>query len=218
MEMSDLDRPSLSSRHETTTSYQDGFIASTPFASRVETARPTTSRPMTATGRRSRAASSIGSEYQKIICAIAEARGITPTVGLAFINISTGEAVLSQICDNQFYAKTLHKIEVFEPSQIIIAATAGLTIGTSKLYAIIQENVYGIPLEVQNRKYWSEAAGLEYISRFSFVEDAEAIKQSIGGNYFATCCFAAVGSKSSFLTFHLLTSCRRSNILSAQCD
>jgi DNA mismatch repair protein MSH4 len=157
---------------------------------------------MTATGRRSRAASSIGGEYQKIICAIAEARGVTPTVGLAFINISTGEAVLSQICDNQFYAKTLHKIEVFEPSQIIIAATAGPASGNSKLSTIIQENIYGVPIGIENRKYWSEAAGLDYISRLAFVEDAEAIKQSIGGNYFATCCFAAVGSKrTSYLSF-----------------
>lgn len=47
-----------------------------------------------------------GGESQQIICAVNEGRGVSPTVGLAFINVSTGEAVLSQISDNQFYVKS----------------------------------------------------------------------------------------------------------------
>jgi len=64
----------------------------------------------------------------------------------------------------------------------------------SKLFSIIEENAVETDgsLELLDRKYWAEATGLEYIQQFAFAEDLEAIKISIGGNYFAVCCFAAV--------------------------
>ncbi|KAI4126757.1 MAG: hypothetical protein LQ347_004842 [Umbilicaria vellea] len=43
-----------------------------------------------------------------------------------------------------------------------------------------------------DRRYWSETTGVEYIQQLAFKQDVEAIKVSIGGNYFATCCIAAV--------------------------
>lgn len=157
------------------------------------------SRPSTGMGRRSRAGSTIGGgEAQQIICAISEARGISPTVGLAFINISTGEAVISQICDNQFYARTLNKLQVFEPSEILIVSTSGPPNPKSKMYQVVEENILGARIITVDRRYWSETAGLEYIQQLAFLEDVEAIKVAIGGNYFATCCFAAVG----FTQFH----------------
>ena len=152
-----------------------------------------TTRPRTGTGRRSRAGSVIGGgDAQKIICAISEGRGISPTVGLAFVNISTGEAVLSQICDNQFYAKTLNKLQVFEPTEILIVSTSGPPNPKSKMYNVVEENIMGARINTVDRRYWSEAAGLDYIQQLAFSEDVEAIKVAIGGNYFATCCFAAV--------------------------
>jgi DNA mismatch repair protein MSH4 len=172
------------------TSYQNGYtpsISRTPHPRRSSTTRPST-------GRRSRAGSVIGGgESQQIICAISEGRGISPTVGMAFINISTGEAVLSQICDNQFYARTLNKLQVFEPTEILVVSTAGPPNPKSKMFQVVEENILGAKITTVDRKHWSETAGLEYIQQLAFVEDAEAIKVAIGGNYFATCCFSAVG-------------------------
>lgn len=186
-------RPSTSHSYAST-SYRNGYTTSTSqaYGTRPSTARPGTARP--STGRRSRAGSTIGGgESQQIICAINEGRGITPTVGLAFVNISTGEAVLSQICDNQFYAKTLNKLEVFEPTEILIVSTAGLPNPKSTMYKIVEENIIGAKMVQVDRRYWSETSGLEFISQLAFAEDVEAIKVAIGGSYFATCCFAAVG-------------------------
>jgi len=77
-------RPSTS-YSTTSSSYQNGYSVSTsqtPYGRRPSTTHPST-------GRRSRAGSTIGGgESQQIICAISEARGISPTVGLAFVNIS----------------------------------------------------------------------------------------------------------------------------------
>jgi DNA mismatch repair protein MSH4 len=186
-----LNYASMSHQNALSTSSQ------TTNGTRQSTARPRTARP--STGRRSRASSVLGGgETQKIICAISEARGITPTVGLAFVNVSTGEAVLSQICDTQFYVRTINKLTVFDPTEILIVSTSGPPHPKSIMYQVIEENVIGARITTVDRKYWAEAAGLDYISQLAFKEDAEAIKVSIGGNYFATCCFAAVG-RSVFL-------------------
>lgn len=186
-------RPSTSYSTRTTStsyhSYQNGYAISTSQPARTSTAQNT--RPSTATGRRSRAGSTIGGgEAQKIICAVSEGRGISPTVGLGFVNVSTGEAVLSQVCDNQFYVRTLNKLQVFEPTEILIVSTAANP--KSKMYQVIEENIVGARIVTVDRRYWAEAAGLEYIQQLAFIEDVEAIKVAIGGNYFATCCFAAV--------------------------
>ena len=181
--MASISRPSTS-YSTASTSYQNG-TSTTPYS------RPGTARP--SAGRRSRASSGIGGgESQQLVCAVSEGRGIAPTVGLAFVNISTGEAVLSQICDNQFYARTINKLQVFEPSHILIVSTSGPP-NPSKMYQIIEENIFGAKIVTVDRKYWSETSGLDYIQQLAFAEDVEAIKVAIGGNYFATCCFAAVG-------------------------
>ena len=115
---------------------------------------------------------------------------MAPTVGLAFVNLSTGEAVLSQLCDSQTYVRTIHKLSVFDPTEILVMSTALRP--KSKLCAIIEESLAGIRIVGLDRKYWAETAGLEYIKQLAFTEDVEAIKVSLGGNYFATCCIAAV--------------------------
>lgn len=146
-----------------------------------------------ASGRRSRAASSLGgSESNQVICAVSEARGIAPSVGIAFINVSTGEAVLSQICDNQSYIKTLHKLTVFDPSRVLIVSTAYPPHPKSSLCSTIEEELPGVVVVPLSRQYWSETAGLEFVQALAFKEDIEAIKVAIEGNFYATCSFSAV--------------------------
>ena len=150
-------------------------------SSRVDSSR----RPRSSTSTASNA------DNQKIICAVSESRGVSPTVGLAFVNTTTGEAVLSQLCDSQSYVRTIHKLAVFDPTQILIMGTV-LSPKRSELRAIIEENLSGTPLITLDRKYWSESTGLQYVQQLAFVEDIEAIKVAIDGNYYATCCLAAV--------------------------
>ncbi|KAK8089002.1 hypothetical protein PG997_003963 [Apiospora hydei] len=145
-----------------------------------------------ASGRRSTAASSVwGSDGHQVICAISEARGVSPSVGLAFINATTNEAVLCQICDSQFYVKTVHKIQIYGPSVILMVNTAFPPHPKSHLLSILEDALCGTPIEAVDRKYWSEASGLEFIQTLSFREDLDAIKVAIQGNYYATCSFAA---------------------------
>lgn len=149
----------------------------------------------TAAGRRTRATSSIwGSEEHQIICAVSEARGVSPSVGLAFVNVTTNEAILSQICDSQFYVRTIHKMQLFDPSTILIVNTAYPPNPKTTLASILEEELQGTAIEPLDRRYWSEAVGLEYIHDLAFREDIDSIKVALEGNFYATCSFAAVGT------------------------
>lgn len=129
---------------------------------------------------------------QDIICAVSESRGVSSTIGLAFVNLVTAEAVLCQICDSQTYVKTIIKIGVFEPSEILFMNTAK----ESKLRYIIQENLPDPIFTFVDRRRWSEKAGHEYVDRLAFPEEIDSLKLTLGGNYFAACCFAAVCTRS----------------------
>jgi hypothetical protein len=114
------------------------------------------------------------------------------------------------MCDSQFYVRTLNKLQIFDPTEILIISTAGPPNPKSKMYQVIEENIPGARIITIDRKYWSEPAGLEFIDQFAFSEDVQAIKVAIGGNYFATCCFAAVCSADCFLlTFSRISDINR---------
>ena len=171
--------------------------ASTPFnppraISRPPTRASTIGRPSTSS--RSRQTPSIGVRdvEDDIFCAISEGRGVTPTVGICFIHTSTGEVVLSQISDNQFYVRTIHKLQMHEPSRIIMLATSCPPYPPSTLYSLIEEHVPQSPLVPMDRKSWSEASGLELLQNLASKEDAESIKVAIEGNFYITCSLAAV--------------------------
>lgn len=125
---------------------------------------------------------------QDIVCAVSESRGISTTVGLAFVNLATAEVVLCQMCDSPTYVKTVTKIGVFEPSEILFMNTAP----ESKFRYIIQENLPDPIFTFLDRRYWSDKAGHEYLDRLAFPGEADSLKVTLGGNYFAACCFAAV--------------------------
>ncbi|KAM3529639.1 hypothetical protein NHJ13051_001774 [Beauveria bassiana] len=148
------------------------------------------SRPTTASGRKSRAtnASSVVGEAQTIVCAVCEARGVSPSVGIAFVNTSLGEAVLSQICDNQSYVKTLHKIHINWPSRIICLAQG--TRPTS-LMSLLRTMFADIPIDVTDRSFWSETKGIEYINKLAFETDIPPIQVAIQGKYYAVSALAA---------------------------
>jgi hypothetical protein len=166
--------------------YNEYTTATSRPRTRRSTARPGTARPRTGASTIARI------EAQQVVCAITESRGISPTVGVAFINLDTGEAVLCQICDSQTYVKTVHKLRVYGPSEILIVSTASSP--KSKLFSIIEENLEIIEskLTLLDRRYWAESTGYDYIQSLAFPEDVEAIKTSVKGNYYAVCSIAAV--------------------------
>jgi DNA mismatch repair protein MSH4 len=188
-----MDRGRISSSYRQSSSYASlNSITplSRPYTARQPAGNSFLSRPETRHRARTVASSIGGIGAQQILCAVSESRGVSPTVGLAFVNLATNEVVLSQIKDGQMYTRTIHKLQVFEPSEVLIMTTAAQS--SSKMLPILHEIFEQDQLILLDRKYWSESAGLEYIQRLAFADDVEPIKIAMAGNYFATCCFAAV--------------------------
>jgi DNA mismatch repair ATPase MutS len=180
-----INRISTSTSNSFYTTADYATTTSRPRTGRRNTARPSTARPRTGV-------STLGAENQEIICAISESRGVSPVLGLSFVNLDTGEAVLSQINDSQTYVRTIHKLTVFNPTTILIVSSASDP--KSKLFSIIEDSLEDLDSEIRllDRRYWAETVGLDYIQQLAFAEDVEALKTAVSGNYYAVCCFAAV--------------------------
>ncbi|KAI1011422.1 hypothetical protein LB504_002228 [Fusarium proliferatum] len=174
--------------------YDHSGNSTRPNISRPSTVRPG-SRPGTASGRKSRngtASSILGlSEAQTIVCAVSEARGVSPAVGIAFVNVSLGEAVISQICDNQSYVKTIHKIQLSAPSRILFMTTACPPNNPSSLFSLVQELIPEVQIDAMERSAWSETEGLEYIHNLAFKNDIKPLKVATKGKFYAISSLAA---------------------------
>ncbi|PTD04937.1 MutS protein 4 [Fusarium culmorum] len=174
-----------SRRPQTSLSGYSGYSPSVTNVSRPSTARPG-SRPGTSSGRRSRttAASSIFGpvEAQDIVCALSEARGVSPVVGVAFVNVSIGEVIISQICDNRAYVKSIHQIQLSSPSRIVFIT----------LFSLVQNLTSDAQIDAFERSAWSETEGLEYIQNLAFKDDIEPLKVATQGKFYAISSFAAV--------------------------
>ena len=164
------------------------YVDTTSNTPRLNTSGTSTGRSRTKA--RTAASTTAGSRDQQIICAISESRGISPIVGLAFVNLATAEVVLCQISDSQTFPRTVHKLWVFDPTEVLFMTTAAQP--KSKLFSIVETNLPQLRMTVIDRKYWSETAGIDYIQQLALKQDVEAVKVSVEGNFYATCCFAAV--------------------------
>ncbi|ETS04648.1 hypothetical protein M419DRAFT_73388 [Trichoderma reesei RUT C-30] len=169
-------------------------IASSRPSTALITGSTTTSRPTTPSRRsRSGATPSIlgQSESHDVVCAVSEARSVAPTVGIATVNLSLGEVTLSQICDNQSYVKTIHKLQLASPSRIVFMPSACSPNEPSTLFALVQRLIPEAEISSHDRSAWSETAGIEFIEHLAPEGDVGPIKVAIQGKYYAVCCFSA---------------------------
>lgn len=168
------------------TSHPQQTTESRTYTARQSNARSRRTRPRTAIS------TLAGHENQQVICAVSESRGISPTVGLAFVNLDTCEAVLCQISDSQTYIKTLHKLNVYSPSEILFMST--MVTPQSKLFSVIEEDLEGLGISITpvDRRYFAEDSGMNYIHQLALTDDVETIKLAVTGNYFAVCSLSAV--------------------------
>lgn len=113
-------------------------------------------------------------------------------MGLAFVNLDTCEAQLSEICDSQTYVRTLQKLWIWGPSEVLMVTSASTP--PSPLFSLIEENAsdFGFSVTLLDRGFWNETEGSDYVQHLAITSDAEAIKAAVAGKYFALCCIAAV--------------------------
>ncbi|KAI0075934.1 hypothetical protein K474DRAFT_1645947 [Panus rudis PR-1116 ss-1] len=165
---------------------------SRPFSG-TSTARPwtgaSTNRPYTAQSRpptaRPQTAASTRHEASYVV-AVLEGRGIGRDVGIAALDKDTGRVNLIQLADCPTYVKTLHQLHLHSPSLILVpdtfisaidssvASCAKKPATTSILVQCMLEEFEGVPIEPVGRKYWADAAGLEFINQLCIEDDERA--------------------------------------------
>jgi DNA mismatch repair protein MSH4 len=111
---------------------------------------------------------------------------------VAFVNVSIGEVIISQICDNRAYVKTIHQIQVSSPSRIVFMSTACPPNNPSTLFSLVQNLTADTHIDTLERSAWSETEGLEYIQNLAFKDDIEPLKVAMQGKFYAVSSFAAV--------------------------
>ena len=129
---------------------------------------------------------------QSIICAVDQAKSVSPVVGIALVNMTMGEVVLCQICDNQSYVKTIHKLQLAAPSRILFKSNACPPHRDNLLLSLAQELMPGTRLDALDRPAWSDRDGLEKINDVAFPADTEPIKVAVEGKQQVLNSFAAV--------------------------
>lgn len=186
--------------------FEDEFEGPSNYSPSVSSSRPSVSltttstilsRPSTPSGRRSRRGTTpsiLGqSESNDIICALSESRGVTPTVGIAKVNLSLGEVTLSQICDSQSYVRTIHKLQLASPTRIVFTPSACPPNAPSTLFSLVKELIPEAEIACHERSAWSESAGIEYMEALALDGDIGPLKVATQGKYYAVCCLSAVG-------------------------
>ncbi|CAB4414135.1 unnamed protein product [Rhizophagus irregularis] len=131
-----------------------------------------------------------GRDNHSFVVAMIEGRGVATEVGMCFIDLRTSECILSQIADSQTYVKTLHKLNLYNPVEIILSVTA-IEPSKSKLCKILEDNMPMASIIPIGRKYFNDAIGLNYIKQYSLEEDSASLILGITSKFY---CLAATGA------------------------
>ncbi|KAK9888019.1 hypothetical protein WA026_000303 [Henosepilachna vigintioctopunctata] len=103
-------------------------------------------------------------ENARIVIALSEGRGEARCeVGIAVINVSQPHLILCQISDTQSYDNTLRKINIFNPTQILVPMTFVDSATQSRLIEKVKEQFPLINCTAVKRNTYNKASGMEYV-------------------------------------------------------
>ncbi|CAG8611279.1 2676_t:CDS:10 [Ambispora gerdemannii] len=146
-------------------------------------------RPQTSVSTRDGGGGGIGEN--SFIVAVIEGRGVASEVGMCFIDLKTSECILSQISDSQTYVKTLHKMNLYEPAEILLSTTA-FEPAKSKLCKIFEENMQSAIVTPIGRKYFNDVVGMNYIKQYGIEEDSAVLILGLMSKFYCLAAAAAV--------------------------
>jgi DNA mismatch repair protein MSH4 len=98
------------------------------------------------------------------LSALSEGRGhARGEVGIAAISINSPSLILCQLSDNFWYVDTMSKIQVLNPTEILVPDTFCDSKFNSKLMDFLQDTFPTVPLVPVPRKNFNDAIALEQI-------------------------------------------------------
>lgn len=119
----------------------------------------------------------ISNSPDRILCCIFEvSKDIGTRIGMCVINYNTGELILSDFMDSQIYIRTIHKIQVHQPTEILLPSSS-LSPVVSKLTTIIKFNVSDtVKINETSVKYFNSSDGLTAISKYIMENDEKNLR------------------------------------------
>lgn len=188
-----------------TTTWDDTESVVTRSTTRLSRGNLTSRRPRT-----SGSISVTNSDSRQVLCAVSESRGLSPTVGLAVLNLECGEAIFCQLCDSHTYVKTINKLNLYLPTEVLIVNHSQNERGSpSTLVQIIEHHISDIGTSVVplDRKYWSEQKGIGFLQKYAYQEDLDELQVMASSSYYAICSMSAVctGRAHTMINSYMLT-------------
>lgn len=141
-------------------------------------------------GSRARAITAGAGGGERIICALSEGRGAATVVGICFIVLATNECVLCNITDSQTYIRTLQKLNVFDPTEILVPSSSFSPV-KSKLCQLIETYFSRARIIPTSRKRYHAPTGLDFLVKWAYPSEADSISYELSNMYFTTCAAAA---------------------------
>ncbi|KAF8941708.1 MutS protein msh4 [Haplosporangium gracile] len=180
--------------HASVRSYHSGTGSSYGAQSNNHKAGSSHSQSNTRRSKHSGAASSKstgGKDGQNFVAAVVEGRGAGAEVGMCFCDLKTSEVILCQIADSQTYVRTLQKLNLYEPAEILVPTTAMDPVN-SKLINIIKETMPNSTITPVARRSFNDTTGLECIKKYIVKEGSASLLLGIPTKYFCLAATAAV--------------------------
>lgn len=132
----------------------------------------------------------------QVLLVISEGRGhARGEIGIAALDTNSPVLILCQISDNLHYSDTLSKIQLLNPSKILLPDTIFETTPLPKLIELIKESFRHIPLIPLQRRHFNDKYGLELITNFSS-RKSKNILQVIARKYY---CLSSASALLSYL-------------------
>ncbi|KAF9356455.1 MutS protein msh4 [Mortierella sp. AD094] len=125
------------------------------------------------------------------VAAVVEGRGTGAEVGICLCDLKTSEVVLCQLADVQTYSRTMQKLNLYEPSEILVPATAVEPV-SSNLVRAIKENLPFSTITPVARRFFNDSTGLQYIKKYIIKEGSSSLLLGIPTKYFCLAATAAV--------------------------
>lgn len=139
---------------------------------------------------------SSGSGDSQVILALTDGRGQAQgEVGIAALDVNSPTLILCQISDNLHYSDALNKVQLLNPSKILLPDTIFETVPLPKLIQLIKESFNHISIIPIQRRHFNDQLGLDQITTFCS-RKSKNILQIIPRKYY---CLSAASALLSYL-------------------
>ncbi|KAF9203814.1 MutS protein msh4 [Haplosporangium sp. Z 27] len=135
--------------------------------------------------------SKISGQMHNFVAAVVEGRGTGAEVGICLCDLKTSEVILCQLADVQTYNRTMQKLNLYEPSEILVPATAIEPV-SSNLVKAIKENLPFSTITPMSRRFFNDKTGLQCIKKYIIKEGSPSLLLGIPTKYFCLAATAAV--------------------------